>query len=152
MQAAFGIEPTPTVAVGTQGGPSEKSMAARPAETGKNTDYLAALLRTKIDAEPALAEITVTPLSDKVALELPIARISTESGAAGRPNDLLFALAGMLAVIANDSALVAELPASTTGENWTQGMALANALSQRLRDSGDTPCHAAGTLGGVVGA
>lgn len=136
MQAAFGIEATANVAVGEQGGPAEKSMATQPAEDGKDTDYLATLLQTKIDAAPALADTVVTPLPDKIALDLPIARINADATPADREDDLLFALAGMLAVIPNDSVILAALPASPDGGNWTKGMILANALAQRLRDSG----------------
>jgi flagellar motor protein MotB len=136
MQTAFGIEAAPQVEVGTQGGASEKSMATRPAEDGKDTDYLTTLLRTKIDAAPALAEIAVRPLPDRIALDLPIARINANLAEENRDDDLLFALAGVVGVIPNDSAIVAELPASTNGDNWTKGMALANALAKRLRDSG----------------
>ena len=136
MQAAFGIESTPKVETGTQGGAAEKAMPAKPAEEARDTDYLATLLQTKIDEAPALAEIAVTPLPDRIALDLPIARISTENAPAEREDDMLFALAGMLAVIPNDSAIVAELPPNVAGENWTKGITLANALAARLRGSG----------------
>jgi flagellar motor protein MotB len=136
MQAAFGIEAGPKVEAGTQGGAADKSMAAKPAEDGKNTDYLASLLQTKIDAVPALAGVTVIPQVDKIALDLPIARLNIDANAADRADDLLFALAGLLSVIPNDSAIATEIPASAGGGDWTKGMTLANALAQKLRDSG----------------
>jgi flagellar motor protein MotB len=136
MQAAFGIETASQAETGTQGGAADKSMATQPVEDGKNTDYLATLLQTKIDSAPALADVTVVALIDKIALDLPVARLNADSTAADRDKDLLFALAGLLAVIPNDSAIATELPAGTDGENWAKGMILANALAQKLRDSG----------------
>lgn len=136
MQAAFGIESAPKVEAGTQGGAADKSMATKPVEDGKNTDYLASLLQTKIDAAPALADVKVISLTDKVALDLPVARINADATAADRSDDLLFALAGLLSVIENDSAISAEIPMTADGESWSKGMLLANALAQKLRDSG----------------
>lgn len=136
MQVAFGIESSSKVETGQQGGAADKSMATNPVEDAKDTDYLATLLQTKIDETPALAEIVVTPLSDRIALDLPTARIDTSGNPAERADDLLFALAGMLAVIANDSAIVAELPLAVDGGNWTKGMAVANVLAKRLRETG----------------
>jgi flagellar motor protein MotB len=135
MQAAFGIAETPKIVVGTQGGPDTKSMTALPVEDGKDTDYLATLLQTKVAADPALGGITVEPLPDKVALSLPLARLTADATAGSHDGSMLNALASLLSVVPNDSALVAELPQLGPG-NWTKGMTLANALSQRLRDSG----------------
>lgn len=136
MQAAFGIEPSTQVEAGAQGGAADKSMATKPVEDGKNTDYLATLLQTKIDAVPALADITVIPLADKIALDLPLARLNADTASADRADDLLFALAGLLSVIPNDSAITTEVPIAADGKSWSQGITLANALSGRLRDSG----------------
>ena len=111
-------------------------MATKPADEGRNTDYLATLLQTKIDAAPALAEIVVTPLADKIALELPVARINMDAASVDRETDLLFALASLLSVTPNESAILAELPASNDGAHWQKGMVLANALVSRLRDAG----------------
>ncbi|MBK8159741.1 MAG: hypothetical protein IPK59_13575 [Rhodospirillaceae bacterium] len=136
MQAAFGIESSAESDLSGDNGAADKSMATKPADEGRNTDYLATLLQTKVDAAPALAEIVVTPLTDKIALDLPMARINTEASSADRDTDLLFALAGLLAVTPNESAILAELPASSDGAHWQKGMMLANALATRLRAAG----------------
>ena len=145
MQAAFGIEAGPKVEAGTEGGAADKSMKAKPVEDGKNTDYLASLLQTKIDAVPALSDIVVVPLTDKIALDLPVTRLNIDATNADRADDLLFALAGLLAVIPNESAITTELPFSADGENWTKGITLANALAQKLRESGAPDSLAART-------
>jgi hypothetical protein len=77
MQTAFGIESSVTSEESGDNGAADKSMATKPADEGRNTDYLATLLQTKIDTAPALAEIVVIPQADKIALELPMARINT---------------------------------------------------------------------------
>ena len=135
MQAAFGIEATAETEAGKEAGAADKYMATKPTTDGRDTDYLATLLQTKIDAAPALADIIVIPFQDEVTLELPLARIGSDASVP-REEDLLFALAGLLAVTLNESALRADIPADATGDNWDKGMALANALVQRLRDVG----------------
>jgi flagellar motor protein MotB len=135
MQAAFGIEATQSQ-IEAEEGAAEKSMAAKPAADGRDTDYLANLLQTKVDAAPALKEALVLPAGDSVILDLPLKRIDMAADAATREDDLLFALAGLLAVTPNDAALSADMPQDGTGENWAKGMALANKLAAHLRESG----------------
>jgi flagellar motor protein MotB len=135
MQAAFGIEATESQ-VEAEEGAAEKSMAAKPAAEGRDTDYLANLLQTKVDATPALKEVLVLPQGDNVMLDLPLKRIDMAADAATREDDLLFALAGLLAVTPNEAALSADMPQDGTGENWAKGMTLANKLATHLRDSG----------------
>jgi hypothetical protein len=135
MQAAFGIEATAETDVGKEAGATDKSMATKPTTDGRDTDYLATLLQTKIDATQALADIIVIPLQDEIVLELPLARIGSD-GSVPREEDLLFALAGLLSVTPNESALRTDMPAGTAGDNWDKGMVIANALVRRLRDAG----------------
>lgn len=135
MQAAFGIEATESQ-LEAEEGTAEKSMAAKPADEGRDTDYLATLLQTKIDAAPALKEVLVLPQDGSVMLELPQKRIDMEPDAAAREGDLLFALAGLLAVTPNEAALSADMPEDGKAENWGKGMMLANTLVARLRDAG----------------
>jgi|JI9StandDraft_2_1071091.scaffolds.fasta_scaffold26828_3 flagellar motor protein MotB len=136
MQAAFGIPATAEAEAGGDNGAAAKSMETKPSEEGRDTDYLATLLQTKIDAVPALDDIKVLPAFDKVTLDLPLPRIKTDGAPIDRETDLLFALAGLLAVTPNESAVLAELPESSDGAHWEKGMQLANALVGRLRDSG----------------
>lgn len=135
MQAAFGLDRTPKVAVGTEGGADVRSMAAKPVEDGKDTDYLTALLETKISADPALDGVTLEPFPEKVALVLPMARLAADAAIGSHDGNLISALASLLSVIPNDSTVLAELPPAGPG-NWTKGMTLANALARRLRASG----------------
>jgi flagellar motor protein MotB len=132
MQAAFGIEAAVADRKADEG-PAEKSMSAKPADQGRDTDYLATLLQTKIAAAPALKGVKVLPFDDSVRLDLPLDRIDAE---AAREDDLVFALAGLLAVTPNEAAVAADLPEDGKAENWSKGIAIANALAARLKDSG----------------
>ena len=136
MQAAFGIEAAVADRKADEGA-AEKSMRAKPADQGRDTDYLATLLQTKIEAAPALKGVKVLPFDDSVRLDLPLDRIDAE---AAREDDLVFARAGLLAVTPNEAAVSADLPADGPedgkAENWSKGIAIANALAARLKDSG----------------
>ncbi|WP_374652392.1 flagellar motor protein MotB [Dongia sp.] len=132
MQAAFGIE-TVESDIDAEEGTAEKSMAAKPAPEGRDTDYLATLLATKIEAAPALKDVLVLPREGSVTLELPMERIDAE---AAREEDLLFALAGLLAVTPNEAAISADMPEDGKAGNWGKGIVLANALVTRLQDAG----------------
>ena len=133
MQAIFGVTKTDTEIAATDG-TADKSMQAKDSEEGRDTDYLATLLKTKIDAAPALKDITVQPQETAVLLDLPIARLNGEGEA--RDKDLLFALAGMLSVLPNEASVSTEVPQAGTQENWAKGMVLSNAVAARLMDSG----------------
>jgi flagellar motor protein MotB len=132
MQAAFGIEAAVADRKADDGA-AEKSMRAKPADQGRDTDYLATLLQTKIAAAPALKGVKALPFDDSVRLDLPLDRIDAE---AAREDDLVFALAGLLAVTPNEAAVSADLPEDVKAENWSKGIAIANALAARLKDSG----------------
>lgn len=131
MQAAFGI--TPTEQVDSTEGSAEKSMAEKKAEEGRDTDYLATLLQTKIDSAPALKGVTVLAEEGNVLLDLPLARLDAKG--AGRDDDLVFSLAGLLSVLPNEASLAAEMPLGGL-ENWNKGMEVANAVTARLKDAG----------------
>lgn len=135
MQAAFGIAQTDTEIV-AEDGAAKESMAAKDAQEGRDTDYLANLLSTKIDGNAAFDGVKVVPQTDSVVLDLPMARLVATGSTDERDKDLVFALAGMLANIPNEAALSADLPQDGTGANWPTGMTLANRLAQRLRDGG----------------
>lgn len=136
MQAAFGVAVS-QANVDSKEGIAEKSMATRPSDEGRDTDYLANLLATKLEKDIAFDGVELTPLSDNVVLELPLTRLKTTPDLAEEhQKDLIFALAGLLAVTPNDAVLSVDLPQEATGAHWTKGIMLANALAQRLRDSG----------------
>ncbi|MBI2256081.1 MAG: hypothetical protein HYU58_15775 [Proteobacteria bacterium] len=135
MQNAFGIAPADTEIV-AEDGAAKESMAAKDAQEGRDTDYLANLLATKIEGITAFEGVKIEPQLDSVVLDLPMARLTATGGTDERDKDLIFALAGMLANIPNEAALSADLPQDGTGANWTTGMTLANRLAQRLKDGG----------------
>lgn len=134
MQNAFGIAPQSEIQA--EDGAAKESMAAKEAQEGRDTDYLANLLATKIDGQAAFEGVVITPQTDSVVLELPMARLAATGSTDERDKDLVFALAGVLANIPNAAALSADLPQDATGGNWTTGMTLANRLAQRLKDGG----------------
>lgn len=134
MQSAFGIDPQSNIQA--EDGAAKESMAAKESEDGRDTDYLANLLATKIEGNAAFEGVKVVPLTDSVVLDLPLARLTATGGALAQNKDLVFALAGMLANITNDTALSADLTQDGTGANWVTGMTVANHLTQRLKDRG----------------
>ncbi len=135
MQAAFGIAQNETEIV-AEDGAAKESMAAKDAQEGRDTDYLANLLATKIEGKAAFDGVKIVPQTDSVVLDLPMARLTAAVTDDNRDTDLTFALAGLLAVTPNDAALSADLPQDGTGANWVKGIELANALTKRLQDSG----------------
>lgn len=135
MQAAFGIAENETEIV-AEDGAAKESMAAKDAQEGRDTDYLANLLATKIEGVAAFEGVKIEPQLDSVVLELPLARLTATGSTDERDKDLVFALGGLLSVTPNDAALSADLAQDGTGDNWTKGMELANRLTQRLKDSG----------------
>ncbi|MDY0872074.1 flagellar motor protein MotB [Dongia rigui] len=135
MQSAFGIAPTDTEIV-AEDGAAKESMATKDAQEGRDTDYLANLLATKIEGHEAFDGVIILPQTDSVLLDLPMARLAATGSSDERDKDLVFALAGMLANIPNEAALSADLPQDGAGANWSTGMTLANGLAQRLKDSG----------------
>jgi hypothetical protein len=134
MQAAFGISPESEIVA--EDGAAEKSMSTKDTQEGRDTDYLATLLATKVDGLPAFEGVKIEPQLESVVLELPLARLAVPADDADRHADLVFALAGMLASLPNDAALSADLPQDGTGANWTKGIELADTITQRLKDSG----------------
>lgn len=135
MQAAFGIAENESEIV-AQDGAAKESMATKDTPEGRDTDYLANLLATKIEGKEAFDGVKIVPQTDSVVLDLPMARLTAAVTDDNRDTDLTFALAGLLAVTPNDAALSADLPQDGTGANWTKGIELANALTKRLQDSG----------------
>ncbi|WP_374381212.1 flagellar motor protein MotB [Dongia sp.] len=131
MQAAFGI--TPTEQVESSDGSADKSMAEKKTDEGRDTDYLATLLQTKIDSAPALKGVTVLAQESSVLLDLPLARLEAKD--AERDDDLVFSLAGLISVLPNETSLGADMPLGGP-ENWNKGMTIANAMKARLQDAG----------------
>ena len=151
MQSAFGIAPTETE-IQAEDGAAKESMAAKDTQEGRDTDYLANLLATKINGQAAFEGVVITPQTDSVVLELPMARLAATGSTDERDKDLVFALAGVLANIPNEAALSADLPQDATGGNWVTGMTLANRLAQRLRDGGAPDTLLARTAASADGA
>ena len=108
-------------------------MAEKKTEEGRDIDYLATLLQTKIDSAPALKGVTILAEEGNVLLDLPIARL--EAKGAARDDDLVFSLAGLLSVLPNEASLAALMPLGGV-ENWNKGMEVANAVTARLQDAG----------------
>lgn len=134
------IVETPEASIGVEMGGAEKSMAAQPAEDGKDIDYLRALLETKLGADPILAKIPVASAGDYIQLDLPASLITASSDAdKEQGKKVLHALAGVLSVLSNDAVLQAEIPAPRGGEArdfWAAALQLSDRLVASLRESG----------------
>lgn len=120
----------------TQPGPAEKSMETRPNEDGKNIDYLATLLKTKLAADQNLASIHLMPEDEAVRLELPADLLAAATAPEqDRATGFLHVLAGMLSVLPNDCIVEAAKPLQET-DAWGSGLELAEDVVKRLLDAG----------------
>lgn len=111
-----------------------RAMAVVPQEVGRNTDYLAALLRSKLEHDPALADIAVEGQGDRVLLHLPpkdLLSIGANGEAAGQR--LVYALGGALGTVPNRIAV--EVRPDRPAE-FANGLAYAVRLAERLEQAG----------------
>jgi hypothetical protein len=112
----------------------KRSMEIAPQEEGRNADYLAALLQSKLETDAALGNITVEGQGDRVLLHLPprdLLSVGTAGEAAGQP--LIYALAGALGTLPNRVAV--EVRPDRPAE-FASGLTYAVRLAQRLEQAG----------------
>ena len=115
-------------------GSADRAMQALPQDEGRNADYLAALMRAKLEQDPALAKITVEGQGDRVLLHLPpkeLLSVGSSGEAAGQR--LVYALAGALGAVPNRMAV--EVRPDRPAE-FAAGLAYAVRLAQRLEQAG----------------
>jgi hypothetical protein len=115
-------------------GTEKRAMAIVPQDEGRNADYLAALMRSKLEKEPALANIKVEGQGDRVLLHLPpkdLLSIDGSGAAAGQR--LVYALSGALATLPNRMAI--EVRPDRPAE-FAAGLTYAVRLAQRLEQAG----------------
>ena len=111
-----------------------RAMDETPQEDGRNTDYLAALMRSKLEHDPALANIAVEGQGDRVLLHLPakdLLSIETPGATAGQ--QLVHALGGALGTVPNQIAV--EVRPDRPAE-FAAGLRYAVRLAARLEQSG----------------
>jgi hypothetical protein len=115
--------------------PTEKrAMEVVPQQDGRNTDYLAALLRAKLEQDPALQSITVEGQGDRVVLRLPPkALLSIENPGEAAGQSLVYALGGALGTLPNRIAV--EVRPDRPAE-FAAGLRYAVRLAQRLEQAG----------------
>lgn len=116
--------------------PSDRALEILPDRQGRNADYLVALLRAKIEHEPALADVTVEGQGDRVLLHLPPKDLLSVSGTnqmAGQ--SLVYALGGGLGSLPNGIAVEVrpDRPA-----DFRAGLGYAARLAGRLEQVGVT--------------
>lgn len=115
--------------------PTEKrAMEIVPQQDGRNVDYLAALLRAKLEQDPALANITVEGQGDRVLMRLrpkDLLSIGNPGEAAGQR--LVYALGGALGTLPNRIAV--EVRPDRPAE-FAAGLSYAVRLAQRLEQAG----------------
>jgi flagellar motor protein MotB len=115
-------------------GSADRAMAVLPQDDGRNADYLASVIRSKLEHEPALANITVESQGDRILLHLPpkdLLSIGSSGEAAGQ--QLVYALGGALGTVPNRIAV--EVRPDRPAE-FTAGLAYAVRLAQRLEQAG----------------
>ena len=115
-------------------GSAERAMAVVPQDEGRNADYLASVIRAKLEHDPALANIKVESQGDRILLHLPpkdLLSVETSGATAGQP--LVYALGGALGTVPNRIAV--EVRPDRPAE-FTAGLAYAVRLAQRLEQAG----------------
>jgi hypothetical protein len=111
-----------------------RAMEVVPQEQGRNADYLAALMRAKLEQDPALANIAVEGQGDRVLLHLPVKELlSVETSGAAAGQRLVYALGGALGSVPNRIAV--EVRPDRPAE-FATGLTYAVRLAQRLKDAG----------------
>lgn len=124
-------------------GSAERAMQVAPSDQGRNADYLASVIRAKLEHDPALANIAVESQGDRVILNLPpkeLLSVGNTGQAAGQ--DLVYALGGALGTVPNTIAV--EVRPDRPAE-FTAGLTYAVRLAQRLEQAGATGPIAART-------
>jgi flagellar motor protein MotB len=114
-------------------GSAQRAMAVVPQDDGRNADYLVSVMRSKLDKDPALANVTVEGQGDRILLHLPPKDLlSIENGeAAGQK--LVYALGGALGTLPN---LVAVEVRPDRPAEFAAGLTYAVRLAQRLEQAG----------------
>jgi hypothetical protein len=115
-------------------GSAERAMAVAPQDDGRNADYLASVIRAKLEHDPALANLTVESQGDRVLLHLPpkdLLSVTSSGEAAGQR--LVYALGGALGTVPNRIAV--EVRPDRPAE-FAAGLAYAVRLAQRLEQAG----------------
>jgi hypothetical protein len=115
-------------------GAADRAMLVVPQDEGRNADYLASVIRAKFERDPALANIAVESLGDRVLLHLPprdLLSVGASGEAAGQP--LIHAIGGALGTVPNTIAV--EVRPDRPAE-FTAGLAYAVRLAERLEQAG----------------
>jgi hypothetical protein len=115
-------------------GGTNRAMEVVPQEDGRNADYLASVIRAKLEHDPALANIAVESQGDRVLLHLPpkdLLSVGPAGAAAGQ--QLVYALGGALGTVPNKIAI--EVRPDRPAE-FAAGLAYAVRLAQRLEQAG----------------
>ncbi|WP_395017854.1 flagellar motor protein MotB [Dongia sp.] len=115
-------------------GSADRAMAVAPSDEGRNVDYLASVIKAKLEHDPALANIAVRSEGDRVILRLPpkdLLSVGSAGQAAGQ--DLVFAVGGALGTVPNTIAV--EVRPDRPAE-FTAGLTYAVRLAQRLEQAG----------------
>lgn len=112
----------------------KRAMEVTPEKQGRNADYLASVIRAKLEHDSALAGIKVDSQGDRVILHLqPKALLSVESTGAAAGQRLVYALGGALGTIPNKVAV--EVRPDRPAE-FAAGLTYAVRLAQRLEQAG----------------
>jgi hypothetical protein len=115
-------------------GAADRAMQMAPVDEGRNADYLASVIRAKLEHEPALANVGVESEGDRVLLHLPpkdLMSVGTSGEAAGQ--SLVYAIGGALGTVPNQIAV--EVRPDRPAE-FTAGLVYAVRLAQRLEQAG----------------
>ena len=124
-------------------GAADRAMQVAPVDEGRNADYLASVIRAKLEHEPALANVVVESEGDRVLLHLPPKDLmSVAAGGEAAGQGLVYAIGGALGTVPNQIAV--EVRPDRPAE-FTAGLAYAVRLAQRLEQAGASAPIAART-------
>jgi flagellar motor protein MotB len=122
-------------------GSAARAMAVVPQDDGRNADYLVSVMRSKLEHDPALANVKVEGQGDRVLLHLPPKDLlSVEGSGQAAGQQLVYALGGALGTMPNRMAI--EVRPDRPAE-FAAALTYAVRLSQRLEQSGANGTFAA---------
>lgn len=123
--------------------PSEQALPPMATEDARDPSYLVALLKSKLDEDPALQDLRVDGFADRVVVSLTPERLAAdlEPGPTGKSGALVYALGGALRSLPNEIVIDGAWPAADSAggddsANWRKSLLLAYRIAAGLENVG----------------
>ena len=123
--------------------PDQQALPVAPTEDARDPSYLVAVLKSKLDEDPALRNLRVDGYADRVVLSLTPEQLAAdlEPGPTGKSGALVFALGGALQALPNEIVVDGAWPAGTAAggdpaAEWRKSLLLAYRVAAGLENVG----------------